>query len=46
MKNLQQSLKQVCALLMALSVLIANSVAQGNDFPTAAPVQHYAALYR
>ena len=37
MKNLQQSLKQVCALLMALSVLIANSVAQGNDFPTAAP---------
>jgi len=37
MKNLQQPLKQVCALLLAMPLLIASSIAQGNDFPTAAP---------
>ena len=37
MKNLQQSLIQVCALLLALPMLIVNSIAQANDFPTAAP---------
>jgi CubicO group peptidase (beta-lactamase class C family) len=37
MKNLQQFLKQVCALLLALPLLIASSIALGNDLPTAAP---------
>lgn len=37
MKNLQQSLIQVCALLLALPMLVVNSIAQANDFPTAAP---------
>jgi len=37
MKNLQQPLVQVCALLLALPMLIVNSIAQANDFPTAAP---------
>jgi hypothetical protein len=37
MKNLQQSLIQVCALLLALPMLIVNSIAQATDFPTAAP---------
>jgi CubicO group peptidase (beta-lactamase class C family) len=37
MKHHQQSIKQVCAILLALPMLIANGIAQGNDFPTAAP---------
>ena len=37
MKHLQQSLIQVCALLLALPLLIASSIAQANDFPTASP---------
>ncbi|PCI76671.1 MAG: serine hydrolase [SAR86 cluster bacterium] len=37
MKNLQQSLNQIRVLFLALPLLIASSIAQGNDFPTAAP---------
>ena len=37
MKNLQQFLIRVCALLLALPMLTVNSLAQANDFPTAAP---------
>jgi len=37
MKHLQQSLKKICALLLALPLLTLGSIAQGNDFPTASP---------
>ena len=37
MKHLQQSLKKICALLLALLLLTLGSIAQGNDFPTASP---------
>ena len=37
MKHLQQSLKKICALLLALPLLTLCNIAQGNDFPTASP---------
>ena len=37
MKHLQQSLKKICALLLALPLLTLGSIAKGNDFPTASP---------
>ena len=37
MKHLQQSLKKICASLIALPLLTLGSIAQGNDFPTASP---------
>lgn len=37
MKHLQQYLKKICALLLALPFLTFGSIAQGNDYPTASP---------